>query len=175
MQSTVINKKTTHESMERIEVMEKEKQKELRLSSECFGEITYTADAIMSFEHGLTGFEDLKEFVVVDIDGCEPFQWLIAINSPTIGFPVLPAGAVDAEYELRMREEADLMYGMNADHLLVFIIATLPTDLEESTINLRAPVLIDAHRNTGQQMILMSDEYSAEYPLFQDAAVSERR
>ena len=174
MRPTIIHQKPSNEIMDRIEFMENEKQKELRLSSERFGEITYTSDAIMRFKYGLTGFEDLQDFVIVDISGCEPFQWLIAINSPTIGFPVLPAQAVNADYEIQMREESELMYGMDAERLLVYIIATLPTNLQESTLNLRAPVLIDAHENTGQQIILMSDEYSAEYPLFQNEDTPER-
>lgn len=174
MRPQVIHQQPSNEIMDRIEFMEKEEQKELRLSSERFGEITYTSDAIMKFTHGLTGFEDLQDFVIVDISGCEPFQWLIAINSPTIGFPVLPAKLIDTDYEVQMREESELMYGLDAEHSLVYIIATLPANLEESTLNLRAPILIDAHKNTGQQIIMMSDEYSAEYPLFQTMDTPER-
>ena len=158
---------------DRKEIMENQTQEELRLSSHRFGEFTYTRDAVIDFPHGLIGFEDLHAFIIADIPGCEPFQWLICLDNATIGFPIIRAEILDASYAEEVYQEFDLMHGLNPEQVVSYIIATLPDQLEEATVNLRAPVVINLQRHSGQQIILVSDELSAEHPLFTTACAEE--
>ncbi|KXK27721.1 MAG: hypothetical protein UZ01_03008 [Candidatus Brocadia sinica] len=61
----------------------------LNLSTEKFGNLRIEKENIITFESGLLGFEDLKQFVIVDIEECLPFEWLVSVKDPLVAFPIL--------------------------------------------------------------------------------------
>ncbi len=113
---------------------------------------------IFTFPNGLIGFENLKEFVLVTSTRLEPLRWLIAVEEPTIGFPVLLPWHVVPEYELPA-EYSD-------PHTFVpLVVVTTFTGSSHIVVNLKAPILLDVRRRQGQQLILPGDRYSATHPL----------
>ena len=117
-----------------------------------FGEIEITPDIIFHFENGLLGFDDLKDYVLISEESTEPLKWLISLNQPEIGFPVISPWHIDLNYE--PGDEVDFMSE------IVLVIVTLSDSKGRLSANLKAPVIMNSDILTGRQIILRSDRYS---------------
>ena len=120
-----------------------------------FGELEYEDHHVLAFPAGIIGFEHLRKFVLVNDEDTDPFRWLISLEDGAVGFPVLEASSVMPEYSLPAGESGE-----------VLLIACLTGIPEESTVNLRSPVIVDNARREGKQIIVDNDLYSMQFPLF---------
>ncbi|MFY8161684.1 MAG: flagellar assembly protein FliW, partial [Candidatus Kapaibacteriota bacterium] len=109
------------------------------------------------FAEGLLGFEDLTKFVLISEEETDPFKWLISIDNPDIGFPLISPFFVDLEY----KPGRDI----NLDLEVPICVVTLG-DLENNmTVNLKAPIIFNVKELTGKQIIVLSDKYSTNHVL----------
>lgn len=120
-----------------------------------FGEIEFDSDFIFNFPNGLIGFEDLHEFILISIDDTAPFKWLISIDQPEIGFILLSPLLIDESYKTSKKTD-------NSNEI-VFVIIKLEKSKGEMSANMKAPVIIDAELNIGEQIILPSDKFSTNF------------
>jgi flagellar assembly factor FliW len=117
------------------------------------GEIDYLSDHVFTFAEGLIGFEGLRSFVVINDAEAEPFRWLVSIEDEDICFPLLDPKFVMPDYEAINK--------FSKKHT-VAVVASLKELIEESTVNLRSPILFDAIRRTGQQVILPDERFAVQ-------------
>lgn len=117
-----------------------------------FGEISVGQDYIYYFPDGILGFEELREFVLISEDETAPFKWLISIEDPHIGFPILSPWLLDIEYS----PGRDYIQ----ENLVLFVIVTLEDENHEMTANMKAPIILNSYTQDGRQVILTSDKYS---------------
>lgn len=127
---------------------------EREINSLHFGKFKLEPDSLFYFEDGLLGFEDLKEFVLVSDDTTVPFKWLISVESPDIGLPLLSPWLIDLKYKPGRHAETD--------HLAAFVVVTL-NKVTGITANMKAPVILDTNSLTGKQVILPSDRYRTDF------------
>lgn len=120
-----------------------------------FGEIEYEKDHVYDFENGLIGFEHLKKFIVINDPSCEPFQWLVSVEDEDISFPILNPAVVMEDYRIVLPN----------DHSHVAVIAALKDPVEQSTVNLRSPIVFDTVTRTAQQVVLDREVYAIHHPL----------
>ena len=126
--------------------------KKIVIDTHQFGEIEVTPELIFHFDNGLLGFEDLMDYVLISEESTEPLNWLISVTKPEIGFPVLSPWHIDINYE--PGEDFDPRVE------IVMVIVTLSDENGRLSVNLKAPVIINAEKLTGKQIILRSDRYS---------------
>jgi flagellar assembly factor FliW len=122
-----------------------------------FGEISVEPNHIFYFDNGLLGFEELRKFVLIHEEETAPFKWLISLEEPEIGFPLLSPWHLDIEY--------DPGNNYDLDKLVFFNIITLEDELGRMTANMKAPVILDVFEQTGQQVILPKDKYLPDYEI----------
>ncbi|MBI3260676.1 MAG: flagellar assembly protein FliW [Ignavibacteriae bacterium] len=120
-----------------------------------FGEIEIPSGNIINFPKGVLGFPELKEFVIISDEETAPFNWLISLEQPSIGFPLLSPWMLDMEYDLRNN--------FNPDYNAAFVIITIRAANRGMTANMKAPIIIDVIKQLGEQIILSSDKYSPEF------------
>jgi flagellar assembly factor FliW len=124
----------------------------MKLLNKQFGEIEFEKEAIIKFEEGILGFEELKEYLLFsETDGY--FFWLISVNEPEIIFPLFSLKLLQEEYS---DEEKLEPYG----------IVKLDKEPENISVNLKAPVFIDHNEKIGYQKIIDNENYQVNYPLF---------
>ena len=132
-----------------------------KINSIHFGEMEVLPSHVFKFDEGLLGFETLKDFVLVSDEDSEPFKWLISVDEPNIGFPLLNPWLLDVNYKpgknINLEEEA------------VFSVVTLVNEENNMTANLKAPVIIDVNKNVGRQIIIPSDKYSPSFEIVTEA------
>jgi len=119
-----------------------------------FGSIEVADSQIIHFQDGLLGFSSLLNFVIISDEETAPFKWLVSLDQPSIGFPMLSPWLLDTSYDLR---EA-----FNPAYSAAFVVVTLGNEM---TANMKAPVIINVNNQTGEQRILSSDKYSPTFAI----------
>lgn len=122
----------------------------MEISNAQFGTMEYTEDQIIRFEGGLAGFENYKNFLMVQLDFVL-FYWLVSIDEPEVVFPLAPINSFMENYHTE--------YGT-----IPFGLVTFNSDPTKITVNLRAPLYINNDKKTGYQKLL--ERYKTNYPLF---------
>lgn len=148
----------------------KDKQQEndsiVSLSTEKFGNLHIKKENIIAFEDGMLGFEDLKQFVIVDVEECLPFEWLVSVKDPSIAFPILNPMPFFTDYN-PMKSIGDLASLINGstNDIEIFCTVTLGNSPSDVTINLKGPIFINMKAKKGKQFVLTEDYYRLHHPL----------
>lgn len=118
------------------------------------------------FEKGIPGFEEYKYFRISDIEGNKNLKMITSKDDLNIGFVCISPFEVKKDYEINLSDEIinELNIG-KPEEVLVLNIITLGKTLESSTVNLKAPIIINIKNNKGKQLILQDDKYKIKEPL----------
>lgn len=118
------------------------------------------------FEKGIPGLEKYRKFEVSQVESNEKFKLIISIEDSNIGFIAISPFEIKKDYELNLSD--DIIKELQIDSpkdVLVLNLITLGKTLEKSTVNLKAPVIINIKNNKGKQLILQDDKYNIKEPL----------
>lgn len=141
----------------------------MKIDTKYFGEIEIGDEKIVHFDNGILGFEDYKDYTIlydIDADGKSFFSWLQSIDEKTLAFPVVNPFKADENYNPQVNDEMLKPIGDYSDEdLAVFLMATIPPDVKETSVNMRAPLIINASTKKGIQIILDSSEYEIKHKL----------
>lgn len=140
----------------------------MKIQTKYIGEVTIEEDSIVTFEKGLPGFDKEKQFVLLPIPGTPPesFQTLQSIETPELAFVITNPYNLYNDYEFRIDQSTiDQLEIIDEEDLYIFTIVTLKSPFDQSTINLQAPIIINAKNLQGKQFILNNDKYTYKAPL----------
>ena len=136
----------------------------MKIDTRYFGEVEIGDEKILHFEHGLFGFEEYKDFTVLyDIEGeGEPFfSWLQCVTEKNLAFPVVNPFKVKEDYNPVVEDALLGPIGeCEAEDLLVFLLATVPSDPKKTTVNMKAPLVINTVNRQGIQIIVENEDYA---------------
>lgn len=118
------------------------------------------------FEKGLPGFEDYKTFIIGEFEDNSKLKLINSTENEHIGFIAISPFDIKKDYEIKLDGETlkFLEIESTKDVILLNII-TLGKTLEKSTVNLKAPLVINIRNNKGKQLILQDDKYAIKEPL----------
>ncbi len=122
-----------------------------------FGELEFDNDHVLTFPQGIIGFEDCRRFILINDEDSQPFRWLVSIEDEDLSFPLLNPQLLVPNYQAGDRQK---------ENSTVLVVATLNKEIENSTVNLRSPVIIMNESRTGKQIILEEEAYALQHPLF---------
>ncbi|WP_313563566.1 flagellar assembly protein FliW [Ruminiclostridium cellobioparum] len=130
-----------------------------------FGKIEIDQADILNFEEGIIGFEDVKQFGIIDSEDPEsPFKWIQAIDKPELAFALVDPFKIKKDYDFDLKDEAVEYLGVkDASELMVFSIVVVPEDIKKISMNLKAPLIINRTNNKAAQIILDTDEYTVRH------------
>ncbi|SCJ98131.1 Flagellar assembly factor FliW [uncultured Clostridium sp.] len=117
------------------------------------------------FKRGIPGFKSFKNFQIDEIKNNEKFKVMSSLDEE-VSFIVVSPFDFYSEYELNLDNETikDLEIKDSKDVLILNII-TLGETLEKSTINLKAPIVININNSLAKQYIMQCDTYDTKHPL----------
>lgn len=117
------------------------------------------------FNKGIPGFDTLRDFMIKDLEGNAKFK-IFESEESEISFVTVNPFDIYSEYEINLNDETikELQIEKPEDVLILSII-TLGKTLETSTMNLKAPVVINIKNNLGKQFIMQNEKYETKHPL----------
>ena len=143
----------------------------MRAMTKNFGEIEIADDKIIVFDKGIIGFPELREFALIynEDRGSNggSIRWLQSMNRGDFAMPVMDPLVVDPSYNPQVDDELLKPLGeMNPDAMLVLVTVTVPKDIKDITVNLKAPIIINGCNRTAAQLIVDGDEYKVKFPIY---------
>ena len=133
----------------------------VNLSTNNFGNLSIEKENIITFEQGLLGFEELKQFAIIDVEECLPFEWLVSVEDPIVAFPILNPTLFFSDYKPSLSKDDLVLLNIKKEKdVEMFCIVTLDKKPENVTLNLKGPILINMKNKMGKQVVLAEDYYS---------------
>ena len=132
------------------------------LRSRTIGEIRVEEDSVLYFADGLVGFEDLKKFVLAEVQEFQPFMWLVAVDEPEIGFAIAdPQFFYPDRYEVPLGEsDKDVLDLQTGDTVSIFVIVSIADAGRRITANLKGPVVLNTRNRMCKQVVIYNPAYS---------------
>ena len=139
----------------------------MKIETARFGVLEVEEGRIIHFPEGLLGFPENKHFFIREHKPNSPFVWLQSVNSPELAFVIINPFLVKPDYleNLSPGERAHFN-SENGNHLTVFVLVTIPPgQIQNMTVNLLGPLVINTESMTGRQVILPHSGYNHRHPL----------
>ncbi len=145
----------------------------MELETRDFGKLEVEKEDMITFPDGLPGFLDEKQFVLLPLDEKSPFIIMQSTNEADLAFITLEAGKVVKDYEFEINEKAEKLLKLDKEtELLVLTIATMQDDIQDMTINLAAPVVINLEDKLAKQVIVGDDNFPVKHKVFAEKKVA---
>lgn len=128
----------------------------MQIDTSRFGKLELDEEVFIHFPWGIPGFGPLKRYVLLEHRN-GPFQWLQAVDDPTVAFVVCPPEALGFRYTVPS-QKADPIELNNADDLAMLIMVCF--DREQKTLrpHLRGPLLMNAANRKAYQWVIDTPE-----------------
>lgn len=124
-----------------------------------------TAKTVVRFPEGVPGFEQVRAFQLLENPEARPFFWLQAADEKQPRLLVVDPRAFDPDYRPNFTRHELARVGLGpADDKIVLVVVTLRPD--GPTANLRAPIVVNAVKMIGAQIILEESHWPLRHPLF---------
>ncbi|MCW2927568.1 MAG: hypothetical protein JWM86_1536, partial [Thermoleophilia bacterium] len=148
-----------------------EHRENITLESSRFGTIEVPDAIRLTFEQGMIGFPEHKEYVLLKQRQDSVFMWLHSTTDPQLAFPVVLPWAFYWEYEVKLGDEdLESIQVANASQISILCVVNVGADVRKGTINLFSPIVINNDERLAKQVINTADGYSTRDPLFKEAA-----
>lgn len=148
----------------------------MEIISKLFGKIEYVAENIIRFDEGLIGIPDKKNYILIEKEDFKPFSYLQSVDDGNFILIVINPMLVVEDYIFDIfRDDLSSVGIMNNDPESFSLLAVVifSKNIEEITVNMKAPILINIFSKQAKQVILLNDDYSVEEPLLRAASAPE--
>jgi len=144
----------------------------LKLTTTRFGELEIDPETLIELPAGLIGFPAAKNFVLLEYT--QPFSWLQCTELPDLAFVVVSAAEFGDEYSFDLPVQDRALDLTATDEVAIFNLVTIRPDASLSTVNLKAPVVVNLRNRKGKQVILDDPRYPTRMPLYSSAEESPK-
>jgi flagellar assembly factor FliW len=163
-------------TMSTVTTMEATRMLEIRTTR--YGEmetIQIPESAVLTFPEGVPSFERHHRFALIDDTRLAPCSWLQSLLDPLVGFLVIEAGLLIADYEFDISDpDVDLLGLDDAADARVLSILVVPENIRTMTANLQAPLILNPAKRIAKQMILTDERFPLRHPVFGTVGVAEQ-
>lgn len=135
-----------------------------------FGEIDLAEDKIITFEQGILGFEQFKQYTLLfdqEKDQEESIMWFQSVEEPSLALPVINPLFVKEDYNPKVDDEMMESLGeLTEENLCILLTMTVTSDVKKTTANLKAPLIINSDTRKGCQVIADNPDYQVKYNVY---------
>ncbi|TFJ93305.1 flagellar assembly protein FliW [Lentibacillus salicampi] len=132
----------------------------MHIQTKYFGEMSVDTTKTIQFPSGLPGFVDENEFVLFNLSETSVYQILQSTRNKGVAFIVVNPYVFYQDYVIDLDDHLmDSLQIKDDQDVAVLSIVTVKDPFDTSTMNLKAPVIINSQTNRGKQYILNSDAY----------------
>lgn len=151
----------------------------MKATTRLFGEIDIEEEKIIVLENGMIGFPDLKRFALIFDEEkgkkASSIMWFQSMDEPQIAFPVMHPNDVKPDYNPVVNDEMLLPLGpLKPEDTYVLVTVTAAADVKDTSVNLKAPIVINTVSKLGCQMIV-EDDYPVKFNVYQAVKKREKK
>ncbi len=141
----------------------------MKIKTTRFGELEVDKKDIIEFTEGLLGFENLKNFFIVDPGDQTLILWLQSVDDAATAFPIIEPKIFQPNYMVKLLPvELNSLSLENLQNASVYTILTIPQNVTEMSANLKAPVIINNKTKAARQIVLQDSKLEVRYKMYMD-------
>jgi len=134
-----------------------------------FGSVEIDESKLITFDVGIPGLEEYHMYALLQFEESYPIIWLQSVEEGGICLPVLDTFAVLTGYVFDIEDEDVRILELNGpEDLHVVSVLVIPAEIQQMTVNLAAPVIINTVTGKARQIMLSGSDYNVRVPVFQD-------
>lgn len=128
----------------------------MKIETTRFGTLELGEDVFIEFPWGIPGFGNLRHFVLLEHRN-GPFQWLQAVDDPSVAFVVCDPHVLGYRYSIPSDkgEPIDLHH---PDDLALLIMVSFDRENKSLRPHLRGPLLLNASNRKAYQWVIDTPE-----------------
>ena len=139
----------------------------MNINSKFFGEISYEENESIQIIDGLFGFESYTRYLPLPFNKENDFMIsLQCLEDETLSFIVMNPFMICPDYAPKLSEQ-DLkeLEASSLDDISYYVISVIRNPINDSTVNLRAPLVVNAINRKAKQVMLDQPEYTFRHTL----------
>ncbi len=146
----------------------------IKVKTSRFGEIEVDEKDVITMPAGIIGFPELKKYVIMDHALADdqkesPFKWLQSLDDGAIAFVLINPLLFKPDYvvEVPEAEVSDLTLE-SEENAVISVIVTMPSNPQNMTANLKAPLIFNLKNRHGKQIILSNSAYTTRHNIMEE-------
>lgn len=138
----------------------------MEIKTQLFGSIEIREEDVYSFPQGIPGFEEHRRFIILRPDQELPFSYLQSIDEGELSFLMTNPFLFyeNYEFELSKQDQRELAIQSEQD-VTVWVMVSVKQTLQDATLNLMAPVIMNPREKLGKQAVLQGTPYKTKHLL----------
>ena len=138
-----------------------------------FGPLEIPENKIIRMARPVLGFEKLSKFCLIEREEFWPFLWMQSIEDPAIAFIVVNPTMFISDYRIEINpNEISEIEPSSPEMIETYVIANVPEDWKQMTVNMQGPILINTANNKAKQLVLVNSEYKVQQIVFEHEKIT---
>lgn len=142
----------------------------MKAKTRYFGEVDIEDSKVITLEKGMIGFPELNHFALIFDEEKDKkdvsIMWFQSLDDGDVAFPVLNPGYVMEDYSPTIVDEHRSFGTLTSDNMYILVTASVPQKIEDFSVNLKAPIIINTDIQKGEQ-IIVEDDYPIRYKVYE--------
>jgi flagellar assembly factor FliW len=140
----------------------------MEIKTQYFGSIPCSEEELIHFSDGLFGFSEMKNYVPLAFqDNSDALISLQSVDDSRISFILMNPFQLYSEYTPSLSAEDSNLLKASYDekNISYYVICVIHDHMEESTVNLKAPIAVNTDTREAKQIILDNPLYKFRHPI----------
>ncbi|MGI5891276.1 MAG: flagellar assembly protein FliW [Bacillota bacterium] len=140
----------------------------MEITTKDFGIINIKEQEIIHFPKGIFSFEEAKKFIFINSDDYSAIC-LQAVDNVDPRFIVFNPLDIMEDYSPMLPEGVmQQLEATSLDELCFFVIAVIPQKIQDMTVNLKSPIVVNPYKRLGMQVILENQDYQIRHSVYDE-------
>ena len=139
----------------------------MEINAKYFGQVSYDKNEAIHIINGLIGFEAYTEYLPIPFhEDSDSLISLQSLEDETLSFILMNPFGILADYSPSLSDEELKEPDAEAsEDLSYYVVCVMRDSVAESTVNLKAPLVVNARTRQARQIILDQSEYTFRHVL----------
>ncbi len=140
----------------------------MKIETKYHGEVDIIAENIIKFPQGIPSFLDEQQFYMMPFADDSPFFIMQSMKTATLAFVVVSPFDFFQDYSIKLSDQMiEALEIEKPEDVVVYTILTIAEPFQNTTANLQGPIVINAAKKLGKQVILSDSPYQTKHLLLQ--------
>ncbi len=136
----------------------------MKIKSSRFGDFEVEPSSVIEIVGGIIGFPTFTKYVLLDYN--PPFSWLHSTENADLAFVVVNAGEFGDNYSFPLPFGDRVIELTERDEVAIVNLVSVRENPAQTTVNMKAPVIVNLTNRKGRQLVLDDHRYSVRFSLF---------
>lgn len=133
----------------------------MNINAKYFGEVSYEKDDTIHIINGLFGFESYASYLPLSFQEDDSMISLQNLEDETLSFILINPFMIYPDYSPKLsKDDLKELEANSIEDVSFYVISVIRDSVDKSTVNLRAPLVVNALNRKAKQIMLDQPEYT---------------